>query len=87
MIKLTNKIKNAIVHYIMVTHDQMHKNDQPIITQKLEDDIAIVDEKIEKNFEENQIEEPKSYVSSEEPSSIITQRNEIKLKMSEGNRI
>ncbi len=49
MIKLTNKIKNAIIHYIMNTWDELHKNDQPpIITKIIEDEIEVLEEKFEK---------------------------------------
>ena len=53
MIKLTNKIKNAIIHYIMISWDEVHKFDQPpIIIKRIEDEIEITDEKVEKNFDE-----------------------------------
>jgi hypothetical protein len=91
MIKLTNKIKNAIIHYIMISWDEIHKNDQPpVITKIIDDEIEIINEKIETNTEipqdlnENNLitigeqVQPKSL-----PADTINAQREINLKMNE----
>ncbi len=98
MIKLTNKIKNAIVHYIMISWDEIHKNDQPPIITSMIDEIEIVEEKIEKEFDENNIQIDSNQnsvikfgeedVQQPKPliqqTSFISQKSEINLKMNDG---
>jgi hypothetical protein len=99
MVKLTNKIKNAILHYIMISWDELHKFDQPpVITKRIEDEIEITEEKVENNFEENPLSRIASNENSfikfgeDEPpkqitqsaSSFNTQKSEISMKMNEG---
>ncbi len=97
MVKLTNKIKNAIIHYIMISWDELHKLDQPrIIIKRIEDEIEITEEKVEKNFDENPLSRIESNENSfikfgeDEPpkqisqSSFNTQKSEISFKMNEG---
>jgi hypothetical protein len=99
MVKLTNKIKNGIIHYIMISWDELHKYDQPPeLVKRIEDEIEIIDEKVEKNFDVNPLsgdvsnensfikfgedEPPKQLAQS---ASFDTQKSEISMKMNDGN--
>jgi hypothetical protein len=98
MAKLTNKIKNAIIHYIMISWDELHKLDQPpIITKIIEDEIEVTEEKVEKNFDEIPLSNIDSNENSfirfgeeEQPKQLIqsasfnTEKSEVSMKMNEG---
>jgi hypothetical protein len=91
MIKLTNKIKNAIIHYIMISWDEIHKNDQPpIITKIIEDEIEITNEKVEINTNEvpKDLDEKNLITFGEQPQPLpadsLNIQREINMKMNEG---
>ncbi len=85
----------------MISWDEIHKFDQPpVVINRIEDEIEITDENIEKNFDENQLSridfDENSFMrfGEEEPArqsnhsdSLNTKKSEISFKINEGTNL